>query len=280
MAWRRALTVAGAGPGRSLHVLPQRVVRIRACSARACVYADAGRFCVQPLYHAETAGASDTADEPHGRLLRPIQRALADFPGFEWRPGRVAQTEQLLLAHSPAHVQAVLAPPWLPAAATPATVAAREAHPALRVVGATLDALDAIQRDGYRIAGTLSGGHHHVAREGGVPDAPFNDLAVAAGGSVVACGWWLCVTDARTALPQLLRCSRMAWSGCWCATWTAPRAAAPPPSFVTSRASSPFPCTRRRHKAAAVVAAARRRVPITSLRQLRQHSRGPTAPMR
>ena len=180
---------------------------------------DAGR---QPLYHADNAAGGDADDNGGGgdaatsspspppppppaspaaprspasapssstqRLLRPIQKALADFPGFEWRPGRSAGAEQLMLAHSPAHVRAVLAPPAKGSdggsergeTGVPAPAATAQ-HASLVVVGAALDALDAILRDGYRVAGTLSGGHHHVARDGGLPEAPFNDLAVAAG---------------------------------------------------------------------------------------------------
>ena len=152
----------------------------------------------QPLHHAEGDG-----DEPQRRLLVPIQQALADFPGFQWQAATPADAAPLLLVHPPELVRAVLSPPARKGsavagsaalAATDASVqlaspSPRSAHPSVRVVGAALDALASIKRDGYRIAGTLAGGHHSVGQGGGPADAPFNDLAVAAGTRMHAQGW-------------------------------------------------------------------------------------------
>ena len=139
--------------------------------------------CRQPVFHTD----SRVGDPDALRLVQPIQNALADFPGFEWQVAEPSTPEQLLLVHPVAHVRSVLADP----AAAPAevsrtdvqasTVPAAQKHAALLEVGAAVDALTAIRRDGYFIASTLAGGNHHVPGEGGPATAPFNDLAVAAG---------------------------------------------------------------------------------------------------
>lgn len=99
--------------------------------------------------------------------------------GLEPLPARRATSEEVLSVHSPEFVTEVLQQGLSESKQRQMGFpnSRRLAERALRIVGATLDAVDSALLTG--VSGVLGGGAHHSFRDGGRGYCVFNDIAVA-----------------------------------------------------------------------------------------------------
>lgn len=129
-------------------------------------------------HHALPLPAGHRFPMPKYALLR--QAVAQQLPGVRLRPAPAASEGELLLAHTPDHVSAVLEG-WL----SPAQQreigfpwSERMAERSRRSVGATIAAARAALDEG--VALNLAGGTHHATADRGSGYCVFNDVAVAA----------------------------------------------------------------------------------------------------